>query len=199
MKKLLVLVLTMVMATSAFAVIDGDANSVGLYFDMTADTVEMGEVLPNTQVPVYFILTNPTFPELNGFELSYTAEGASYFALGTVFENAAALNIGDAANGIYIVGYGTPTATSEATLLMTVNFLYLGGGDLLFTLSGTEPSSAGNPLLPGLLGSNSELYVGGDSTDIGNINLRISGGPLGDPQVVATEPATFSSVKSLYR
>nr|MEE4269549.1 hypothetical protein [Candidatus Krumholzibacteria bacterium] len=200
MKKLLVLVLTMVMATSAFAVIDSDPNSVGIYFDLTADTVQLGNVAPNSQVPVYFILTNPDFAELNGFELSYTVEGGSYFALSHVFENPQALNIGDPVAGVFIVGYGVPTMTTEATLLMTATILYLGGDPLVFTLSGTEPSSMGNPLLPGLLGANSVIYLGGDSTDIGNINAAMGMGDIGTlPEPVATEAASFDSVKSLYR
>jgi hypothetical protein len=200
MKKLLVLVLTMVMATSAFAVIDDDPNSVGIYFDLNADTVRLGNVGPNSQVPVYFILTNPEIEELNGFELSYSVEGGSYFALSHVFENPQALNIGDPTAGVFIVGYGIPTIPTEATLLMTATILYLGGENLEFTLSGTTPSSMGNPLLPGILGANSVIYFGGDSTDIGNVNAVMGMGPLdGLPDVVATEPASFDSVKSLYR
>jgi hypothetical protein len=90
--------------------------------------------------------------------------------------------------------------TTEATLLMTATILYLGGDPLVFTLSGTEPSSMGNPLLPGLLGANSVIYLGGDSTDIGNINAAMGTGDIGTlPEPVATEAASFDSVKSLYR
>jgi hypothetical protein len=193
MKKLLVLILAMAIAGSAFAVVDPDANSVGFYSDMTADTVTIMEAAPYSTHNVYAILTMPAFDELYGFELGYDTVGSA-IVLSSTFANPQALDVGGPGN--HIVGFGAPTACTEATLLMTLSVLYTDTamGPVTMTLTGTEPSSI-NPLLPTLLLANGELITGGDSTDIGNVNFGING----VEEIVATEPATFDSVKSLYR
>lgn len=192
MKKLLVLVLAMAIAGSAFAVVDPDANSVGFYSDLTADTVKM-TVDPFSTNNVYVILTMPDFDELFGFEFGYDIDG-SVIVLSALFDNPQALDVGGPGN--HIVGFGSPTTTTEATLLATMSVLYTDGasGPATLTLTGTEPSSI-MPELPTLLLANGVLITGGDSTDIGNINFGFNY----DLDIVATEPMSFDSVKSLYR
>jgi hypothetical protein len=190
MKKLLVLVLAMTIASSALAVVDPDPNSLGFYMDLTADMVEVQDAAPNSTHMVYCILTNPTFDNLFGIEYGYDATAGSAFVLGTTFANPQALDVGSAGN--HIVGFGAPTPTTEATLISTMTVLFLGPVWEV-TLTGTEPSSL-DPALPTLLLPNSVLQSSGDSTDIGNVNFSIMG-----VTPVATETVTFDSVKSLYR
>lgn len=193
MKKLLVLVLTMAIAGSAFAVVDPDANSVGFYADMDADVVGIMDAAPYSTHNVYAMLTMPSFGELYGFELGYDTVGSAV-VLSTTFANPQALDVGGPGN--HIVGFGGPTTCTEATLLMTLSVLYTDAemGPVTMTLTGTEPSSI-DPMLPTLLLADGELMTGGDSTDIGNVNFDING----VEDIVATDSATFGTVKSLYR
>lgn len=193
MKKLLVLMLALVVASSAFAVVDPDTNSVGFYTDMTADTVKIESAAPYSQHMVYAMLTMPAFGELFGFELGYDLVGSA-IVLDAAFANPQALDVGGPGN--HIVGFGAPSTCTDATLLVTLTVLYTDTamGPVTLTLKGTEPSSI-DPMLPTLLLANGELITGGDSTDIGNVNLSIND----VEDIVATEPATFDSVKSLYR
>ncbi len=190
MKKLLVLVLAMTVASSAFAIIDPDPNSLGFYFDLTADTVEVQDAGINSQHTMYVILTNPTFQNLGGIEYGYVMEGSA-FVLSNVWANPQALDIGSAGN--HIVGFGAPTPTTEATLIATMTVLFLDPVAVNFTLTGTVPSSL-DPALPTLLTDGDVLMSSGDSTDIGNINATINGATP-----VATDPVSFDAVKSLYR
>ena len=192
MKKLLVLVLTMAIAGSAFAVVDPDPNSVGFYADLTADTVG-ATVDPFSTTPVYVILTMADFDELYGIEYGYEVVGDAV-VLATIFANPQALDVGQPGN--HIVGFGSPTECTEATLIATMNVLYTNadGAPVTITLTGTEPSSV-DPDLPTLLLANGVLMTSGDSTDIGNVNFGMNYAL----DIVATEPMTIDSVKSLYR
>lgn len=195
MKKLGILLLASLMfATTAFAVVDQDPNMLGLYFDLTADTNCMDGVGQNDMVTAYVMLTNPTFDELFGFEFGYDVLGNAV-VIQTVMANPQSLDIGS--NGNHIVGFGTPTLCTEATLLTTLTLMYLDGGmaPVSFNLGDTYPSS--NDLgLPTLLLADSVLMPVGYSTMDGT-NAAIINGVCED--VVATDQATFDSVKSLYR
>jgi hypothetical protein len=193
MKKLLVLVLAMVLASSAFAVVDPDTNMVGFYFDETADTVT-ADVASFASIPVYAIFTNPSFDALYGFEFGYAIDGIA-MVTGTTYANPQALNVGQGNN--YIVGFGAPTVCSEATLLLTMNIFNTdaAAGPIAFTMTASEPSS--NELgLPTMLAADGlELPVGFSTID--GVHCAILNG--GGEEVVATEPVSFDSVKSLYR
>jgi hypothetical protein len=192
MKKLLVLVLTMALAGSAFAVVDTDANSLGFYADLTADTVVIQNAAPYSTQTVYVILANPNFDGLWGIEFGYDIVGSA-IVLSTTWANPQALDVGSPGN--HIVGFGNPSATTEATLVATLSVLYSAtdGTPMEMTLTGTEPSSI-DPLLPTLLLQDGVLVSSGDSTDIGNVNFSING-----EAPVATDHMTIDAVKSLYR
>lgn len=211
MKKLLVLAVVMLMTSSAFAVVDPDPNMMGLFTDTTADTWFLDGVAPFSQTNVYAILTNPTFDYLYGFEFQVSFGGtAAATVLSTTFDNPQALNVGSGTN--YIVGFGSPSPCTEATLMLTMNVMFMdatGAGDVFITLGPSEPSS--NELgLPTMLLADGVLTPVGYSTGPADTGSRVevvscalvgvgSSTTMGDVGVVATEPATFDSVKSLYR
>lgn len=193
MKKLLVLVLTMVMASSAFAGVDPDPNMMGIYFDLNADVVNLPGALPFTQIPAYVMVTNPSFEALYGYEFGYAVQGTGMM-MTVVLNGIGPINVGVGNN--YVVGLGSPTNTSEATLLATLNFFYMDttGGPVSFDLLPSNPSS--NDLgLPTLLLANDQLLTVGFSNGTGLGCATINGS--GD--IVATEPVTIDAVKSLYR
>lgn len=194
MKKLLVLVLAMAFAGSAFAIVDEDPNMVGMYFDMTADNY-CADAAAYATIPAYLILTNPDFDALYGFEVGYETEGGAINVLSTTFANPQALDVGQPGN--HIVGFGAPTTCEPATLLATLSVLYMetAGAPVYFTLTGTEPSS--NDMgLPTLLLAGGELITAGYSTIDGMYVATINGVC---EDIVATDEITFDGVKSLYR
>ncbi len=192
MKKLVVLLMVMVMATSAFAIVDPDTNSMGFYFDTEADMPCNDAVTPYATVPVALTLVNPDFDALYGFEAGYHLEGPAQ-VLSVEFLNPQALNVGSNTN--MIVGFGSPTVTSPITTVAIVNVLYLSTTNepVDFMLHGTTPSSI-DPAYPVFLLADGVLISGGMST-VDGPNAQINGGCL----VVATEEMSFDSVKSLYR
>ena len=65
-----ILIATILITSSALAVVDPDPDGVGVYFDLGADFTE-SVVGTNFPIFVYVILTNPTGAEIQGFALSY--------------------------------------------------------------------------------------------------------------------------------
>ena len=70
MKKLVVLLMVSLMATSAFAVVDEDPDMLGVYFDANADFNEFA-VAPSTPFFAYVMITNPSASEVHGLEFGY--------------------------------------------------------------------------------------------------------------------------------
>lgn len=197
MKKLLVLALTMVMASSAFAVVDPDTNMLGLYFDASADTY-CATVAPYGQASLIAMVTNPDFDMLYGFEFSMAIENpATLLILNRTYAQPNNVDVGGSPTN-FICGYGAPMATTEATPLVTFTILNtdVTGAPNYFTLGPAVPSSdTSDDPLPMLLLANSQLITVGYSTVDGVHCAAINAAC----DIVATEPMSFDSVKSLYR
>jgi hypothetical protein len=82
MKKLVVLLLVSLMATTAFAQIDPDTDMLGVYFDMGA-TDNCLTIGPSVPFFAYVTITNPSAPEVHGLEFGYNL--VSTGAPGTMF------------------------------------------------------------------------------------------------------------------
>lgn len=191
MKKLVVLLMALLVASSAFAIVDPDADMMGLYFDMDADVVCVSDVGPYTPVEMYLVLTNPSFDAVYGYEAGFDVIGNG-IVTAVVFDNPQALNVGSQTN--QIVGFGAPSMTSPVTLLATITVIYSGAGEgTLFTLHGTEPSSL-DPAFPVVLLDGGELMSYGLSAADGFV-AQING----DCAIVATDNVSFDGIKSLYR
>ena len=196
MKTIFVIVVTVFMASCAFAVIDPGENSVGLYFDENANIYCQGDIGPFETVHMYLILANPTFDSLYGWECGVEMVGNAVF-LGFQFHPGYMGWPPDSFNNM-IVGYGSPYPTTEATPLVRLSFLYTDSlfEPVTFFVHGTTPSSI-DPEFPTLL-----TWVDNEPLLI-RANLSVEEGPAaqinGDCMVVATENLSFDSVKSLYR
>ncbi len=194
MKKLLILMMGLLVASPAFALIDTDPDMMGLYFDETADLNCTTEVAPYAIIPGYFIMTNPSNDSIGGFEFGYDVEGSAMI-LSIVFPPSS-LDVGGGGTN-HIVGLGEPLETTEATILATISILYMDAamGPVHFTLHGSTPSSI-DPMLPTILYGQGELMSLGTSTTPGAYTAVINGVC---EDVVDTEETTFDSLKSLYR
>jgi len=208
MKKLVVLLLVSLMATAAFAGLDRDTNSFGVYFDTRGD---LNTTTPMTAVTktVYILLMNP-LTAIKGFELDYRIVPAAGMAptfvddlvrLTNVIQGTAFLDIGnstDPAQGSYFCAWAAPRPGVSAMAMVRWTFRYYGDEDLGmdFYLSGCRfaPSMPGG--LPVVLDGNGNkvrAYLASGSPALPcatTSNLRNS---------VAEEISSFGSVKSLFR
>ncbi len=192
MKKLVVLFMAMMIATSAFAIVDPDDNMMGFYFDTEADN-PCATVPAFTTVPMYLVMTNMTSDALYGFEVGYTIEGNA-MVLSTEFDNPSIIDVGQPGN--HIVGFGSPTMTAPVTFLATLSVMNMDAalGTIGFTMHGTNPSSM-DPAYPVILLAGGELLSVGLSAENG-YGAEINGAECG---VVATDDVSFDGIKSLYR
>ena len=119
--------------------------------------------------------------------------GNNLIMIGQEFANTEALNVGNGDD--FIVGFGSPTYTDEATLLVTLSMLHLGTVDspTFFNLRGSQPSSL-NPAYPTVLLEDGELISTGLHSEYRPYSFLINGHCGFDD-----EGRTWDGVKSLYR
>ena len=199
MKKLVVLLMVSLMATSAFAVVDEDPDMLGVYFDLNADQNAIN-VGASTPFFAYVMITNPSSVEVHGLEFGYDVvppaglEGMMFRLLNSL--PAGAVDLGTSTNllsGDYVVGLAQPLIGEPATTFITWQFMlltpmsvdiYLGPSSVQSIEDGLPAYEIGGTILP--LG----LSTGGVNTPVAVVN---GVGP------VAVEEASFGSVKSLFR
>ena len=182
----------MLIATSAVAVVDPDADMMGFYFDLEADMPCLDGATPYSTHNLHLILTRPTADMIYGFEAGLTLEGTGMI-LAADFAVDQFINVGTNEN--MIVGYGVPQPTTLATLLVTFSVMYMDTamGPLDFYLHGSEPSSM-NPLYPVILLEGGVLQSVGLSAEFGP-TAQFNGNCM----VVSTDNVSFDGIKSLYR
>ena len=203
MKKLVVLLLATLVATSAFAVVDPDPDMVGIYFDMTADDNCL-MIGPSTPFFAYFIATNPTPGAINAYEFGFSnavpagMEGM-VFMLGSNMANGvvSGVDVGEHTplGGDYIVGLASALPATEATVLHSWQYMLLAEIPMeMFIFQSSKPSIEGvYPVLQDAAGS--VLYQVGQST--GGPDVPVA--TINADCVIGVEDATFGSVKSLFR
>jgi hypothetical protein len=212
MKKLVVLLLATLVATSAFAVVDPDPDMMGIYFDLTADNNCL--TAPNfAQFDAYLVLTNSTAAQINAYEMSYTnvffvggvedpINANSFFQFQTVVANGVVSGVnvappGTPLAGDLIVGLAAPLPYSDAIILHKWQYGFFGASPGWSVEMYIGPSSA--PSLPGGLpvvqGTDTGLMTVGYSTGGADVPVATINGDC----VVAVEEASWGSVKSLYR
>ncbi len=197
MKKLVVLILaSLFVANVAAAVVDPDANSMGIYFDMNADTYEFAAA-PYAIYPAYVMLTNPDFDAVYGYEFGYEIVGA-HTVTGVVLAGTGPIDVGGAP-GNHIVGLAGPMATAPATLIATINVFVLDANPISMKLMGASPNSVVGSQAPAVLLAGDEIMSTGLSagfTEDGAANICAYVNGTG---VVATDEVSIDAVKALYR
>ena len=205
MKKLVVLLLASLVATSAFAVIDPDPNMMGIYFDRNADENCFNGP---SSVPffTYLILTNPTPQAVNAYELGVEIvvpagmEGMLFQLASNIADNAVPgidVGVNGPLGGDYIVGLGSPIPAMPATILHSWQHMQLAVFPMEFYLGAASiPSIAGDyPVVQDADGS--VLFQCGQSTGGPEFPVAVVNGT--GPCPVGVEEASFGSVKSLFR
>ena len=199
MKKLVVLLLVSLMATSAFATLDPDPDGIGVYFDLNG---EINETFVGVNVPffAYVTITNPTAAEVHGLEFGYsivTTPGfeGSFFRLANGLP-AGAVDLGNSTSpglGDYVVGLASPLPAAAAVPFVTWQFLMLADFTMDFYIGASTVPSL-DPAVPAYEIGGSILPLqqstGGASTAVATVNKFAP---------VATEESSFGSLKSLFR
>ena len=207
MKKLVVLLLAALVASSAFAVEDPDPNGIGVYFDLTADDncMFIGASIPFN---AYLILTNTDAPTVSAYEVGYTnvvpaGMESMLFRLESSIANGevSGLDLGDSSDilaGDHIVGLAAPIVAGPATVLHAWQFMLLNEAVTMemFISSASQSSIPG--IYPVILNADtSTLFQAYHSSGLDG-DLAVATVNIEDC-VVGVEEASFGSVKSLFR
>ena len=193
MKKLIILLMALVMASTAFAIVDPDPDMMGMYFDLDADIPCLEGATPYSTQLLYLTITNPSFDQLMGWEAGYGLVGEGQ-VLSVIFPpEQLPLDVGGPGN--HIVGFGGPMFMGPVNIVATIAALYLAtdSSPLDFFLHGADPGSLPGDLPVVLLPGGVLMTLGLSAADglVAQIN--------GACQVVATEQLSFEGIKSLYR
>jgi hypothetical protein len=206
MKKLVVLLLASLVATSAFAVIDPDPDMIGIYFDTNADNNCLPAQPASVPFNAYLVLTNTTAPAINAYELGYDLtvpagmEGM-LFRLSSVIAAGAVsgVNVGNETNilsGDLIVGLAASLPGNPAVVLHSWQYMLLAAMPVEFVIhQSSAPSIPGvYPVVQNAIGSilmQVGQSTGGPDFPVATVNTAEC--------VVGVEEASFGSVKSLFR
>lgn len=208
MKKLVVLMLVSLMASSAFAVIDPDPNGIGIYFDLNADVLEL-DIAPSTPFNAYLILTNTTAPAVSAYEVGYLnvvpmGMESLVFRLASTIANGVVggLDLGDSSDilaGDHIVGLAAPLVTGPATVLHAWQYMVLAPTVTMeMYISAASQSSIPGDQPVVLNADTSSLFQANQST--GGADMPVAGVNVPAGVIpVGVEEASFGSVKSLFR
>ncbi|MEN8005499.1 MAG: hypothetical protein ABFS42_00680 [Candidatus Krumholzibacteriota bacterium] len=202
MKPLIFLMLVSLVATATFGGIDPDDDIMGVYFDLNADNHCL-TIPPSVPFMAYIILTNPTAPAINAYELGLTVAvptgmEASIFRLASTIANGVVSGVDVGTNGPlggdFIVGLAAPLPSQLAVVLHSFQYMLLANFIVEFYIGA---SSA--PSIPG----DFPVVQNADGSILMQVGV-LSGGPeyplawINDC-AFPVEEASFGSVKSLYR
>ena len=185
-----------VIANGAFAIVDPDDISMGIYFDANADVFEISSA-PYVMVSAHIILTNPTFPVLYGYEFGYTIYG-NHMVSGTNLWGTGPFDVGGGP-GNHIVGLAAPLATNTATKLCTLTLFILDANPIALTLAGSIPNDVPGSNLPAVSLAGDGILPIGLSAGLDGAGNPMVSAYINGFGVVASEQASWGQVKSLYR
>ncbi len=224
MKKLVVLLLACLVASSAFAQIDPDPNSIGIYADLEA---YVPGILPTPNVPfnLYLILTNTDAPSISAYEVGYenvvevpVGSPGLVFRLGSSIANGvvSGLDLGDSSDilaGDHIVGLASPLVAGTATVLHSWQYMFTTD-DIVMKMFISNASQSSLPgIFPVILNAETSTLFnaypmagvadGGPRDQTTNAVINVNEPDPDNPDSpnfpTATEELSFGSLKSLFR
>lgn len=194
-KTLLLFLLILMVPTTASAVVDPDVNKMSIYFDLNADEYELWAA-PATAVPFHVILTNPDFDALYGYEFGFDVDGGAVVMTVTLHGDGT-IDVGGGTPGNHIVGLAAPLATTEATLLATVQVFMVDYNAVLLTLTAAQPSSVDTNTPAALLANDVIEPIWTSAWDPSEGAPAVCAWINYEP--FAVEEATWDQVKTIYR
>lgn len=122
MKKLLVLGLVLLMASTALAQVDPDPNGLGLFSDM-GYMVRCSSAAGSTMLPLYLVASNISASGLAGWECQVRMTGSGAMFLSAVMAGQGPINLYTAPE--FQVGLGVPMDFAPNLLLATITYFVL--------------------------------------------------------------------------
>lgn len=193
--KPLILAVMCAWSSSAFAGLDPDRDSMGLYFDPNGNQNALTRQTPCT-IATYLVLMNP-LGSTDAFECTVTRTGATSYLFSTTYP-VPVIDVDSTERGFAVGAVSPFPAVGNAVVLCVMNIIISSSGPLEFRLGpATIPTlPGGRPVVGGPLGG-------------GNSGVRLCGVASGDVRYpvavvnggapVGAETATFGDVKSLFR
>lgn len=178
----------LVMAGTAFSIVDPAPDLVGLYFDSSADVYCIEGIAPYTIHELYLVYTNPVPEAIWRFKAGIEVEG-----LFLLLNSTSPCNPIHTDNYIgFDCGWDFPEPTTQAMVLATVQLLYMETGmdPLNFYLGSLEDPMDGYPAIQDMDG----IWLEAD--------LLFEYGPaatINGECVVSTESSSFDFLKAMYR
>ena len=191
-KVILVISVVCLMASSAWGIIDPTPDLLGLYFDDVANLYCIEEVAPFTTWQMYAVYSNPSVPEIVGFEF-----GIDWPADVIIMETIAPGNLfwDPIENEPYVVGLGSPQPMGTVNVLVRFSILYIepDSSPVGFYLHGAESSVVPGDLPVVWLPDSNHVQIQ-VLNGLGNATTTINAGCT-----VATNPTTWDTLKAIYR
>ncbi|MEN8006714.1 MAG: hypothetical protein ABFS42_06830 [Candidatus Krumholzibacteriota bacterium] len=204
MKKLVLIFVVSLMASSAFAGLDPNNDMMGIYFSPSGENYCLMAPI-NTPFDLYLILANPTSPSINAYELGLDVEvpagmeGMVFRLASNIADNVVSgVDVGTNGplGGDFIVGLASPLPAQEALILHSWQYMLLGTFRMdMFIGASSQPSIPGD--LPVVQNAEGSILM--------QVHVTPSWDGNGSAAIInqcppsAVEDASFGSVKSLYR
>ena len=196
MKKLLVVlsILTIALAGSAFAQDAPSDNNVGIYL---ADGAHNADAIPGSMLDLHLVISNLTADTVSGFELKLETSGPVFIAESTIVYPTQVINVGVRV-GEFIVGFDGPVPAVDGAVEV-----------MSFSVFVTDDAVSGGlfikPIFFPSIASVPSYLIDADSGEL--VEMRQSTGGADDAVFVinsqevpvATESTSFDNLKSLYR
>ncbi len=210
MKKLVLAITIAIMAFSGVAMANYNANNVGVYFDTEGTEVCMGDLsaIGISVHHVYVVLTKLTDTNVvMGFELQLATDGPLAASNFTFPAGSSALNVQSAPS--FMVGFGVPVpVVARKAVVMEFDILVFSTNPVNWDVDGN-----GHVYVKDIFFHSMEAEVPAYINEAGElVELHQSTGNEYDPVmyfslwedgcdgiIVATDDASWDSVKSLYR
>ncbi|MBK6735594.1 MAG: hypothetical protein IPG61_16260 [bacterium] len=195
MKRCLRLFLPIVLAAlagpAAFAGLDPDRDSMGIYFD-TAGNTNCAALNPFIIQPAYLLLANPSAPT-GGFACRVSMVGAPHFVLST--DLGGRLDIDAALDGFLVGGESPYPVASGHIVLATFQVMLQAAGHLAFYIRPPVPPYG---TCPGPVVWSVDGTVRCCGVSSGHVSIPVAG--WNSPTCpVAAESLSFGAIKGLYR
>ncbi len=195
MKRCLRLFLPILLATLmgpvAFAGLDPDTDSMGIYFD-TGGYTNCSTLGPFMPAPAYLLLANPSAPT-GGFACRVLLEGVPHFVLST--DLGGRIDIDSSIEGFQVGGESPYPVANRQIVLATFQVMLQASGYLAFYIRPPVPPYG---TCPGPVVFSDDGTVRCCGVSSGDVALPVAGwnSPICP---VAEESRSFGAIKGLYR
>lgn len=143
MRLILAILAVLLWVFAASGVSDPRTDVLGLYFDENANQTCLDGLLPGVPFSIYLIYTNPSVPEILGFEVGYHQTG-TLFELPFLWPCGLIWTVEPDLDNLF-VACSEPFLTSPANILVQFDYMWLGGSPPEATFYVEKASGSAQP------------------------------------------------------